>query len=701
MPRRLLDLVKQYPFPGAAGSANDPFLPSPRFSTRKYDTLLIRIRSEKTADAKRIHPLDLLEDVMVADIEPESTAGVASLIEELRKANEHDGSGPTKILADESIQLLTLIPAEAARKLNPITMFSLPPEITDSRSRSASVGEVKPPVVNGSNPVNGASAVAAAAARSSPDLVADGKPAPDWQQFSTAGFGQVDTIINRPLALSLRGPVEAKPAATTPAPTPTSPPKRKEAATPKKKPQPAEPAMSPVAEAPPPQPQPRAVTIHHASVIQVDEAFIDFWSDSLLDPEPTAKWPTFTVCNLKNAIAQPAATGAGDNVTTQSISWVIIEHSYGAPAPPMSPVSERPASPSPSIQTDTTTRSKRLFGSLSPTKKRFKLFSSGSSSASTKSATKKGSEPAKEAIPEEQPAKDKEVAKEVTAPEAKTSHTAEIATTAAVAAGAAALPLAAQVLPRKEDPEPVKVDAPPPTAPEPAVEVKEEPTPAPVAVEEVKPEVPEPVVAPAPEPTDPVIPVERSQPSYIQPEPEVKRPEPLPEDAFETKFEEPEPVSQAFASPSAEEPVAPPALAPTSSELAVPSVIATQTSAPTPPVLAVAEHQVESDHVVAAPPEPEQSQVAIMEEATPVVEAPRPEAVPVAGPEPVATGLSFSPSRLAAILKSILAEPEPAAEPEPVPAATVEPAAPTEPAAPAQGQIPLATRDGLAQFRCS
>jgi hypothetical protein len=56
------------------------------------------------------------------------------------------------------------------------------------------------------------------------------------------------------------------------------------------------------------------------SLIQLDEAFIDFWSDALLDPI-SSDWPAFIICKLKPCILD------GDAADT-SLGWLVIEQMF-------------------------------------------------------------------------------------------------------------------------------------------------------------------------------------------------------------------------------------------------------------------------------------------------------------------------------------------------------------------------------------
>ncbi|KAJ7666474.1 hypothetical protein B0H17DRAFT_907710, partial [Mycena rosella] len=100
-------------------------------------------------------------------------------------------------------------------------------------------------------------------------------------------------------------------------------------------------------------------------IVQLDEAFIDFWSDALLDPI-SASWPAFVICKIKSSV--PAVNAAD----SKKVGWLIIEQRFVTPRPPaQSPVAisekevlaarPRPNSPKPSFQSDTKSVKKNRF----------------------------------------------------------------------------------------------------------------------------------------------------------------------------------------------------------------------------------------------------------------------------------------------------------------------------------------------------
>ena len=76
MPLRLAELTKGYPYKGKSGAsdtAEDDLLPRPRFSTRQYDALFVRVETElldsKTSKPKDTMPMMALAGSIACDAE--------------------------------------------------------------------------------------------------------------------------------------------------------------------------------------------------------------------------------------------------------------------------------------------------------------------------------------------------------------------------------------------------------------------------------------------------------------------------------------------------------------------------------------------------------------------------------------------------------------------------------------------------------
>ncbi|KIP06575.1 hypothetical protein PHLGIDRAFT_452814 [Phlebiopsis gigantea 11061_1 CR5-6] len=372
MPLRLSELVKQYPYltaheKDASGAADDlPYLPIPRFSTRPRDAIFVRVDtllpSPTTLRPVKDHPLHFISEALktAAPADAFASEEVRALWEEIKaKASEGADDTPSadpvlsKILDDESLRLLTLIPggtpntsAASSPLYNPSSPSSptlLAPE--SSRLRSSSVGT---PTGNGkATSSNGHGKMPTTSSLSS------------WADFSTAGFGE--SALDKTLTLSISDDVE------------TTQPQRQaaRAKSPLRGRRSSVDNPSPLAPSNDTSEARHQWTLKRVDLVQVDESFFDFWNDALLDPIATS-WPAFAVCQLKGL----------------RTSVLIVEQTYTYPAPEPArpePTTRRAASPPPSIAPSV--GSARKSFSFSPTMRRFSFFSSNDGASRT--ATKK------------------------------------------------------------------------------------------------------------------------------------------------------------------------------------------------------------------------------------------------------------------------------------------------------------------------
>ncbi|KAF8809977.1 hypothetical protein BYT27DRAFT_7050309, partial [Phlegmacium glaucopus] len=83
-------------------------------------------------------------------------------------------------------------------------------------------------------------------------------------------------------------------------------------------------------------------------IIQLDEAFVDFWSDSLLDPI-SADWPTFIICKFKSSLVPELTFGVTEEGQKQkTIQWLVLEQVYTIRALPVPPIPVETVRPRPS-----------------------------------------------------------------------------------------------------------------------------------------------------------------------------------------------------------------------------------------------------------------------------------------------------------------------------------------------------------------
>ncbi|KAF9488146.1 hypothetical protein BDN71DRAFT_1436340 [Pleurotus eryngii] len=354
MPTRLTELVERYPF--SKTPTDGDLLPRPRFSTRSFTSLSVRIETQTpTPDIARssFHPLVLLVEAFKADADADAPGEQQSLWEILKKAAVTEGAAVpqlNQIFAEDTIRLLSLIPVD--KDYVPLVDSLLP----GSRKRSISLGaaERNQQTKTTPSPPNVRN-------RAVTDEPTSPSKAPDWAEFSSAGF-QLSTEI-APLSLAfLDKDVEV----TTP---------KKASKKSRISPNPGRGRRS-LEIRPTPQSAEVKVVSHSkaASVIQVDEAFVDFWSDALLDPI-SSDWPTFVLCKLKASVPGLVAND-------KRVELLILEQAFVKPPAPATPAQPeatestkpRASSPRPSFKSD-------FSGTFSATRKRFSIFTSSRSNS--------------------------------------------------------------------------------------------------------------------------------------------------------------------------------------------------------------------------------------------------------------------------------------------------------------------------------
>ncbi|KZT65115.1 hypothetical protein DAEQUDRAFT_769156 [Daedalea quercina L-15889] len=343
VPRRLIELVAGYPY--LKGSEpEDDLLPRPRLSTRTYDALYVRLETQLpdfTVPKPKQSPRQIIADAVEAEGTSQAGEydGLWELLKQQADATEkvalsaEDDASPalTRVFTDETTRLLSMLPAEDSR--TQVTTIKLEVPEPRGRSRSVETGQ------------NGAVANGAPRATMS---TTDLSPK-DWTDFSSLGFGE--SALGKDFASTLMdNDVEV----TEPRLVRRKSSRRQKASTP---------ADVPLTS--------RTVTLPtkcaSVNIVQVDEAFIDFWSDALLDPI-ASDWPSFIVCQLRPV--------PGFETNGKLIDWLVIEQVFTRPPPPPEPESptlHRTISPKPSLRSNISARKSATFSNA---KKRFTLFSS-------------------------------------------------------------------------------------------------------------------------------------------------------------------------------------------------------------------------------------------------------------------------------------------------------------------------------------
>ncbi|KAF8591780.1 hypothetical protein K439DRAFT_1626783 [Ramaria rubella] len=377
MPRRLTELVKNYPFARNRREDDGVFLPRSRFTTRSATALFVRVTVDKSRALVRPHPLRIVEDALMASAESESTSEFAIFWQGIRNlaskpvASEDDSKEKSEnsnaslnlstILTDETIRLLSLVPTPDGDGGVVSLLTSLPSGL---EQRSISLGDRSPTTENGitqippkDNLPNDKAAAPSSVSNRETEMNTD------WQSFSNAGFRSPsglslaaslwdnDTEVTHPVAKKNLAVGKRNLSIKTGSSRPVS-------------------VDSPLQ--PPPVAQPRRLTFGEPQLVKLDEAFIDFWADTLLDTIARA-WPTFVVCQLKSV---PTLRLEENDKT---IEWLIIERVAAEPTRPSpSPVGQsvktlppRPNSPS---KSESGKSSRWTTSTLAATRKRWSLF---------------------------------------------------------------------------------------------------------------------------------------------------------------------------------------------------------------------------------------------------------------------------------------------------------------------------------------
>ncbi|PFH49283.1 hypothetical protein AMATHDRAFT_48836 [Amanita thiersii Skay4041] len=380
MPTRLMELVQKYPY--GTTSPDDNLLPRPRFSTRQYEAVLVRLETTVACQKRRHNPSQLILDAFEAEITTDSQE-FKGLWEKIKAIGTDTTSEPSpggapgfgRVFADETIRFLSLLPVESASPpASPTYGFFNKGNgnVTTTRRRSLSLNDKEPATTAPAGTGNGSAAVRHSKAGTEPVKPTTPRPPSaagntDWAKFSSVGFSESSALGTRLASTLFDKDVEIT------APLPQSPSKRSRIPIPIRKSLEtlrASNAGTTASQEPPKedQTQPASSKVALFSLVQLDEAFIDFWSDALTD-SISSNWPSFVICKLK-----PSVDGL-NTASGKKIEWLVIERSYLKPTLPASASSDaaefshRATSPRPSVRSDNT------FASA---KKRFSFFSSAS-----------------------------------------------------------------------------------------------------------------------------------------------------------------------------------------------------------------------------------------------------------------------------------------------------------------------------------
>jgi hypothetical protein len=367
MPVRLMELVNKYPYGSPA--SDDDVLPRPRFSTRQYDAILIRVETQLTTQRKPKHsPSKLISDAFEAEIVAEEQE-YKELWDQIKSkrgicgGETPPGDGPDfgRVFADETIRFLSLLPDEEPGS----PTYSLFKKSNRKRSLSLNDQDLSaPPSPTSNNGTTWHAKVSTDPAKVTTITPINRPGTRDWTQFSTSGFAESGTIGTRLAATLMEKDMEIS--------IPAAPGKNSRFATsPSTNRRSMEgPGGLKLTTTKEEQPLTSSNKVAQFSSVQIDEAFIDFWGDALTDPI-SCNWPPFVLCKLKSDAGIKTKSG-------KAVDWLVIERSYIQPAipEPQSPdgMSEsggrRATSPRPSIASQ---------GTFSSAKKRFSIFNTSGS----------------------------------------------------------------------------------------------------------------------------------------------------------------------------------------------------------------------------------------------------------------------------------------------------------------------------------
>ena len=382
MPTRLTELVVQYPYVRGAAPANDVFLPA-RVSSRNFAALLVRVETEfsSSRDQVRCHPLRFLKDALAADVVA-GKSELSTLWENIRNTGNDEKlvspgglPGLSQVFADETIRYLALIPGDHPLKRVASSTLSVPRtqqiptrRYASSPGSSETVGNDR--ALSGNTVINGH--------RELPSSLPTGAKSvlpTDWAQFSSAGFSNVSTPL--PLASTLFGQDVEK----------TNPPLRKTSrhsmiSSPSHSPNEIHKSSDVAYQRRPSDPSQSESPIKFASrsyplsVVEIDEAFIEFWVDALLDPVAST-WHKFIVCKLRPSVSELT-------IEQKRVQYVVVEQVFVPKPTPQVPTIEiaysQPVEMTRAMSLDKSTVASSL-GRLSISSERSRFFGLFSSSS--------------------------------------------------------------------------------------------------------------------------------------------------------------------------------------------------------------------------------------------------------------------------------------------------------------------------------
>jgi len=369
LPRRLQELVAQYPYTTSPDPTTDGLLTRPRFSTRRHGALFVRVEAVYTDNARfQSSPVNIFTDALKSEPNSDS-GGYVYLWDQVKAAATSDSDDkplPT-ILSDDTINLLSLVSTDPKE----LALLGISGAASTVVTPLSPVMETLPsPTANGNGiPIPVRKSTLPPSTPQSPK---------DWAEFSSAGFGETtishnfaSTLLDKDVEVT-EPPVQRRPSKLRQNRNTTTPTES------------GSPAPNPKA---PEELEGPKLFLAATEIVQLDEAFIDFWRDAVVDPVSN-DWPKFVIGELKHPLTPRSISTSsedGEKVSPGSpISWIIIEEKFRRPTPPPTPVVSHEPLPATSGLKVAATPPKRTssprpsFGekktSLSATFKRFTLF---------------------------------------------------------------------------------------------------------------------------------------------------------------------------------------------------------------------------------------------------------------------------------------------------------------------------------------
>ncbi|KAE9408902.1 hypothetical protein BT96DRAFT_913603 [Gymnopus androsaceus JB14] len=407
MPKRLVELVKHYPYANhSQPSPEHDLLPRPRFSTRRYDALFVHIETEAPPSGAKPSKISLQ---MVADaIHASNPSASDSIPYSVWRKIQETGSavssdellysatakypGLGRILSDDTLGTLSLLADEDIQAESSIVFISDDRKMNNDRYGTRKANR---------STSNHARQLSASSTNTVTAQASQNQLGLDWTSFSTSGFLETSPLTT-PLAETLLDSKDTE--VTSPSVTPSRKGSRKSAKSPSRRSLDVLPPIS----IPPfaiigSQLQKSASTSNVASktnsrvtkaeLIKIDEGFIDFWNDSLLDPITDVEtWPDSSVV---------PELESGERAQAKKVEWMVVEQEYIKPTPqsppslPVSPTVQSATSPT-TVESTSQSPSKRassprpsLSSSVNTSMKRFSFWSSSKKDKGESSPTKK------------------------------------------------------------------------------------------------------------------------------------------------------------------------------------------------------------------------------------------------------------------------------------------------------------------------